>query len=378
MKKINGSVNQKVVRICRRAACIDLGRPPRTGDCEVREVGQAGGVVDDQADGHGCLAGRGPSRLHSAPGVVRAPGLARSPRPGPPQSAAAPASTPRGGLFQTSRPRSSPTCFEAIYLSPVHFTITIGIRKLILGCQSPGGSLVDLLAMSATGRYKVRYKPLRPGGSRTDRSRRRRMAWPPMFYDTEGRRPNREQIAEAAYYRWERRGSEHEGHAEDWAGRRRRPDSRAQLSLYRPAQALRSRADLRGTAGVGAIAQAEALSVLRAGGALSHVPEDASRTASDRRQLRAFRVGRMRRMPRPLRIPFGPAVRGVRARSLLHDRPHIPSGIPVAALKALVRAGISVLPAGELHHFGDTNEWVSNPDHDLDAALLRGLGCACI
>ena len=49
--------------------------------------------------------------------------------------------------------------------------------------------------------------------------------------------------------------------------------------------------------------------------------------------------------------------------------------VPVAAWKGLVRLALAVAPASELHHFGDTAEWVANPEHSLDAGLLRGEGC---
>ncbi|MCA1685489.1 MAG: hypothetical protein LC745_05790, partial [Planctomycetia bacterium] len=52
-----------------------------------------------------------------------------------------------------------------------------------------------------------------------------------------------------------------------------------------------------------------------------------------------------------------------------------PDEIPIAALKELFRLGLAVLPPAELHHFGDTIEWVTNPDHDRDALVLPDLGC---
>lgn len=66
------------------------------------------------------------------------------------------------------------------------------------------------------------------------------------------------------------------------------------------------------------------------------------------------------------------------ARPLLGSPPALPregAGIPAQALKALVRMALSVMPASELHHFGDTIEWVSNPEHTRDAGLLGDLGC---
>lgn len=65
-------------------------------------------------------------------------------------------------------------------------------------------------------------------------------------------------------------------------------------------------------------------------------------------------------------------------RPLLADEPELPDpalGVPVLALKALVRMGLSIVPAAEQHHFDDAVEWVNNPDPERDTALLLGLGC---
>jgi hypothetical protein len=64
------------------------------------------------------------------------------------------------------------------------------------------------------------------------------------------------------------------------------------------------------------------------------------------------------------------------ARPLLADPPELSRAtVPAPALKALVRFALSLSPVDELHHFGDTLEWVANPDHDHDAAVLEDLGC---
>ncbi len=47
----------------------------------------------------------------------------------------------------------------------------------------------------------------------------------------------------------------------------------------------------------------------------------------------------------------------------------------VAAFKALVSSAVLILPTGELQHFGDTTEWVGNPDHECDGNLLSGGLC---
>ncbi len=51
------------------------------------------------------------------------------------------------------------------------------------------------------------------------------------------------------------------------------------------------------------------------------------------------------------------------------------AGLPIAALKAILRLAIAFLPATELEFFTDTIEWLSNPDHAQDAPRLGDLGC---
>jgi hypothetical protein len=46
----------------------------------------------------------------------------------------------------------------------------------------------------------------------------------------------------------------------------------------------------------------------------------------------------------------------------------------VAAQKAMAKVALAIMPKEELSSFEDAIEWVSNPDHDFDAPLLRGLG----
>lgn len=47
----------------------------------------------------------------------------------------------------------------------------------------------------------------------------------------------------------------------------------------------------------------------------------------------------------------------------------------VAAFKGLARAALAVVPERELQYFEDAIEWVGNPDHDLDSRSIGGLDC---
>lgn len=49
--------------------------------------------------------------------------------------------------------------------------------------------------------------------------------------------------------------------------------------------------------------------------------------------------------------------------------------VPIAAFKGLTWAALSLLPADEMQYFEDAVEWVSNPDHDLDSRSIGGMEC---
>jgi hypothetical protein len=52
-----------------------------------------------------------------------------------------------------------------------------------------------------------------------------------------------------------------------------------------------------------------------------------------------------------------------------------PTGVSIAAFKALIRMAISIMPEEELTYFTDTIEWVSNPNHEFDSFLLGDPRC---
>ena len=49
--------------------------------------------------------------------------------------------------------------------------------------------------------------------------------------------------------------------------------------------------------------------------------------------------------------------------------------IPLAAFKGLIWAALALLPEAEMQYLEDTVEWVSNPDHDLDSQSIPGVEC---
>jgi hypothetical protein len=194
--------------------------------------------------------------------------------------------------------------------------------------------------------------------------------------------PTPEQIAVAAYHRWQRRGFEHGRELEDWAAAEK--DLTFGLN-YRWAVRHALRASASGSGAPVLLGQPQNGSTGRARHcrfcekaepaasfaarpwAVPPILGNNALVAWDecddcRAQYEASLAGPFEAFARPLIGP-DPAV------------PDPAEGVPVAALKALVRMGLATLPASELHYFDDTVEWLTNPDHDRDASILGGLGC---
>jgi hypothetical protein len=47
----------------------------------------------------------------------------------------------------------------------------------------------------------------------------------------------------------------------------------------------------------------------------------------------------------------------------------------IAIFKSLVMSALLIMPESELAYFGDTLEWVNNPDHGYDGGLFSGTCC---
>lgn len=186
--------------------------------------------------------------------------------------------------------------------------------------------------------------------------------------------PTQEQVEISAYHRWQKRGYLHGLHQEDWQASER--DLTFGLN-YR--WAVRYAGQSSATVEVGKPASPssprlcrfceQAAPRARFGTTAWTIPAsfgntslvswdecDECRAAYDAHPLPAFEAF------------AAPLLAGA------DGREEFPEGVPVPALKALVRMGLALLPAAELHHFDDATEWVTNPDADRDAALLAGLG----
>lgn len=184
--------------------------------------------------------------------------------------------------------------------------------------------------------------------------------------------PTREQIEVAAYHRWERRGRAHGHDRDDWGAAEK--DLVFALNYrYVARHGLSGPAVLLGRSGAegnGRRCRFCELSEPSVSfeGAPPAVPALLGNTAlvawdecdDCRTHYAAHLAGAFEAFAGPmLATPTAPTA----------------DTVPVPALKALVRMALSVMPPGELHHFGDTVEWVTNPDHARDAALIGGLGC---
>ena len=188
-------------------------------------------------------------------------------------------------------------------------------------------------------------------------------------------RPTREQIELAAYQRWQRREWGHGSDCEDWIAVEQ--DLAFALN-YRYV----ARYKLSGSSPV-MLGKSEAESSTRRRRCRFCEQAEPSATFRDMHLTLPAIVGNTslhswdecddchaqydRHLAGPFESFVGP---------LLNESPDFPvDGISVAALKAFVRMALAVLPASELQHFGDTIEWVANPDHVLDSTLLDGEGC---
>jgi len=185
-------------------------------------------------------------------------------------------------------------------------------------------------------------------------------------------RPTREQIEVAAYHRWERRGWSHGLDGDDWAAAEK--DLAFALNYrYVARYRLSGEPVLLGKAESGSAVrrcrfceqvQPPALFTSEPPALPASVGNTALTAWDECDDCRAIfenhLAGAFDAFARPLlALPPAPT----------------PSAIPAAALKALVRMALSVMPASELHNFDDAAEWVANPDHTRDVALLAGLGC---
>ena len=181
--------------------------------------------------------------------------------------------------------------------------------------------------------------------------------------------PTSDQIAVAAYYRWERRSFAHGRHAHDWVAAeqeltfaanyevvaRFRIDGVAPRYLGDEDEGrcrLCERTSPRATFSEPRLAVP---AVLGNESLFSHEECDDCRAQYDESV-----GGDLDRFVRTIRLGGYEAPR---------------TYVPVAAFKGLTWAALSLLPEDEMQYFEDAVEWVSNPDHDLDSRSIDGVEC---
>jgi hypothetical protein len=183
--------------------------------------------------------------------------------------------------------------------------------------------------------------------------------------------PSWEEIQNAAYERWERRGWAHGADHEDWAA--------AEMDLvfqknYRPAAEYPLAAAERVVIGAGLKTQCRFCErsaprvkfngprpiVPPAVGATSLYSAEICDECHD--QFASTIDADFETFWRALDAPAG-------------DPSDAPTSVSIGAFKSMVRMAIQIAPARELGNFTDTLEWLSNPDHDFDSALFERTGC---
>jgi hypothetical protein len=181
-------------------------------------------------------------------------------------------------------------------------------------------------------------------------------------------RPTVEEIRRAAYDRWERRGWSHGGDRDDWYAAETelafhaRYRTVAEYTLDAPEPRVLGDAAVRRcrfcerTARPADFGPARPVVAGRHGLLSAEVCDDCQSEWRDGLDdhLRAF-WARLAGEVLPIsgsRSPFS-----------------------VGAFKAMAAVAMLLVPASELRFFGDTIEWVSNPDHDSDDQLLEGAAC---
>ncbi len=181
-------------------------------------------------------------------------------------------------------------------------------------------------------------------------------------------RPTFQQIGEAAYYRWQRRGFEHGRHEVDWLSAEQELLFALNYQLIAnhrldglPSRFLGREANPRCRFCEGSAPRAsftEPRLVLPR--SLGNTSLFSHEICDDCESLHQESVG-------DHLDEF--------IKSINQGEGEVKSFEPVAAFKGLARAALAIIPERELQYFEDAIEWVSNTDHDLDSRTIGGLDC---
>ncbi len=189
--------------------------------------------------------------------------------------------------------------------------------------------------------------------------------------------PSWEQIEQAAYERWERRGRAHGHDQEDWLGAERdlffglnytvlsRHRLNGPPTLLPPERVPRCRFCERSDEEVSFSAGVPLVSSVM-GPCSVTTPSECDEC---REQNETALEGEFRRFWESLlAMRLEVDRRGFRG---LSSAIRNELAMPVGALKSLVRVALLMMPESQLKYFGDTVEWVSNPEHERDHGSLE-------
>jgi hypothetical protein len=188
--------------------------------------------------------------------------------------------------------------------------------------------------------------------------------------------PSQEQIQQAAFLRWERRGRFHGQDRDDWAA--------AELDLtfdlnYRTIIEYslgEPKRRVLGEAGRPSCRFCEQ-SPPRAAFSMDRpvVPEVAGNHSLYSREICDECDEQLSGAMDKEFVRFWNDLETIRNGAPSHRDLRAPAAITLPAYKAMVRMALLVLPKEELADFTDTLEWVGNPDHQFDSGLFGGVGC---
>jgi hypothetical protein len=188
--------------------------------------------------------------------------------------------------------------------------------------------------------------------------------------------PSSEQIRQAAYHRWERRGRLHGGDRDDWTA--------AELDLtfdlnYRTSAEYplgEPRRRVLGDPGRPSCRFCEQSAPRTAFSAdRPVVPEAVGNRSLYTRELCDGCAEQLSGAMDEEFLRFWNDLETIRDGVPSYRDLRAPAGITLSAYKSLVRMALLILPREELADFTDTLEWVGNPDHELDRGLFGGACC---
>jgi hypothetical protein len=187
--------------------------------------------------------------------------------------------------------------------------------------------------------------------------------------------PSHDQIARAAYERWERRGRLHGFDREDWIASE--TDLSFTLNYQTLAEYSLGEAEERVLGRERPRCRFCEQSPPRASFSRLRpvVPQEVGNTSLFTREVCDECAGQFADSIDQDFLRLWRSLEVLRSEDFSFRELRVPGAITIAAFKSLIRMAICIVPEAELATFTDTIEWVSNPDHQFDSRLFGGAGC---